>query len=738
MSLSKLPWAVVSTGPTSDFETLLLQFEIPIQRISINDSTLDQLHQYHTLIILGDHYPNLPTEIDKLNQLIEVACKQEMPVFAEFIPVAGIFTSEILHPKFMRIVADNNNHPLLQGIPQFSLFETHRCYYLAPDTKNNINEANSFTTIAWFGKVTGANVAYLGFPNEKTPAFASKGKNSNQIYVATRISNYITMEYRLRQRWERLIFNIIKSLAGSTIKLYPKISSFKPYDGKTILLEKLTEYSDKSRDFLYLQTVKHGLEWFFNAKMFAGENAIKMDSGKQGVYEGLYTGFDPEGTKSIFLNTMGEAHLSQRADCTMDTMLCFSLAGYLKNLKVAQNNNTVISDDIKAWDQVGKNLLELAFKEWQYYDQSVCRGLFGWYNDSFDKYVFYGDDNGRSTLSLLLCAILSGESNPLLFDRAAAAINGLKFTQGKNGHRLFRIELRQFYLYGGRKGLRQKVTFFKPKLGAHYEAWSYAAMLYGGIIFDDSSLIQLISKGIHDYMKKFPDLPIEHSVNDDFSKLLIAVTYLYQATKEPRHLEYIQKILEFFLKVQDPVTGGIPEGDPFKRRHTREKTNKNYGTIEASVYSTPEDRITDQLYSTPFLAWAFYCVYKTGKFPQVKNALLKLLDYLSAIQIQSSNHQLNGAWMRAFDLIHGEYYGSNGDTGWGAYSIESGWMVAPTLTVFCMYLLDIDPFAAFPIGLQQRVKEIYSKEEQFQLSLEKDWQKYTPKPPNRLKIVDLP
>jgi hypothetical protein len=29
--------------------------------------------------------------------------------------------------------------------------------------------------------------------------------------------------------------------------------------------------------------------------------------------------------------------------------------------------------------------------------------------------------------------------------------------------------------------------------------------------------------------------------------------------------------------------------------------------------------------------------------------------------------------MRAYDLSLGEYFGNNGDTGWGPYCMESGW-----------------------------------------------------------------
>jgi hypothetical protein len=52
----------------------------------------------------------------------------------------------------------------------------------------------------------------------------------------------------------------------------------------------------------------------------------------------------------------------------------------------------------------------------------------------------------------------------------------------------------------------------------------------------------------------------------------------------------------------------------------------------------------------------------------------KLAQYLCRIQIRSERHpELDGGWFRAFDFNRWEYWASNADAGWGAWSIETGW-----------------------------------------------------------------
>ena len=69
----------------------------------------------------------------------------------------------------------------------------------------------------------------------------------------------------------------------------------------------------------------------------------------------------------------------------------------------------------------------------------------------------------------------------------------------------------------------------------------------------------------------------------------------------------------------------------------------------------------------------------------------KLSEFLIRIQVKSEKHsEVDGGWFRAFDYRQWEYWGSNADSGWGAWSIETGWTQAWIPTVLAMRELRIN------------------------------------------------
>lgn len=59
----------------------------------------------------------------------------------------------------------------------------------------------------------------------------------------------------------------------------------------------------------------------------------------------------------------------------------------------------------------------------------------------------------------------------------------------------------------------------------------------------------------------------------------------------------------------------------------------------------------------------------------MKRAEDRLADFLVRIQARSETHpELDGAWYRGFDFEKWDYWGSDGDVGWGVWCIETGWI----------------------------------------------------------------
>lgn len=694
---------IITSEEKNAFIEIVDELGIPFEIISLN-KLREEMSSYNALVVLADEYPEIVDESEAIHRLITHFSEADLPVFCEYMPIPGLVSSKTWSREHTRLIAREENTVILDGIESLSLFETHQNTFLKtePGYEDRVQEIMSF------GRVAGVYDAVYGLPSQ---TYLGIGREGSLVFSTIRISAFDRMEYRLKVRFGRLLLNLCRFLCGEWFKI-ERASIRNPFDNRDDM--NLDNGMDSgARRKLYTKSLKKGLEWFRKAEMFPNPD------GMGGVFEGFTSEFDTNGQKSYrFDEKLG--YKIQRADCTADTGLSFYLASQIRE------SDTLKDKDSELYYVISQNLFHELFSYWQHYDQSILRGLFGWSNSPYDYNVSYSDDNGRVIFESLLYAYCKRDLGA--FKRAYSGVIALRNTTGKNGHRWRRIDLKHFYKKKGRRWFRRHRVRRKRYGSPHYDAWTFTALLYGAYLIHDISTVRLVEKGIRDYMKKFPKIHVEHSVGDDFSKLLISCVMLYENTKKKRHREYIDQIVEFFAAYQDPETGAIPEIDPLGTHARTEKSNKKYGTGESALYMDRGDTITDQLYSLGFLAMALFFAYKTGKCSKAHHMLVRLLDYLCSIQLNSKNPQLNGAWTRGFDYRHGEPYGANGDIGWGAYCIETGWTMGPILTSLAMYLLDFDPYSPLTKEFQDKVCQDFVEEKRRQASIEKDWVENTPEP----------
>ena len=95
------------------------------------------------------------------------------------------------------------------------------------------------------------------------------------------------------------------------------------------------------------------------------------------------------------------------------------------------------------------------------------------------------------------------------------------------------------------------------------------------------------------------------------------------------------------------------------------------------------------------------------KDPFYTEAEDKLAQFLCRIQVRSEAHpELDGAWYRAFDFRKWEYWASNGDSGWGAWCIETGWTQAWITSVLAMRQMKT---SLWDITADSRIKDHFAK-----------------------------
>jgi hypothetical protein len=86
------------------------------------------------------------------------------------------------------------------------------------------------------------------------------------------------------------------------------------------------------------------------------------------------------------------------------------------------------------------------------------------------------------------------------------------------------------------------------------------------------------------------------------------------------------------------------------------------------------DPVTDLLYTGAFALFGVHEAAAATGEKLYSESEDKLADFICRVQVRSERRpELNGAWFRAFDYRRWAYWASNADSGWGAWSVESGW-----------------------------------------------------------------
>jgi hypothetical protein len=104
------------------------------------------------------------------------------------------------------------------------------------------------------------------------------------------------------------------------------------------------------------------------------------------------------------------------------------------------------------------------------------------------------------------------------------------------------------------------------------------------------------------------------------------------------------------------------------------KSNEQYGTCETSLLQTNGDPVSDMIYTSNFALLGLTEAAAATGDEKLRLAGDRLAEFLVRIQIRSPSHpELDGGWFRGFDYRRWDYWGSNGDAGWGTWCTETGW-----------------------------------------------------------------
>jgi len=230
-------------------------------------------------------------------------------------------------------------------------------------------------------------------------------------------------------------------------------------------------------------------------------------------------------------------------------------------------------------------------------------------------------------------------------------------------------------------------------LAPHYQAWIWASYLWLYDKTKDPLLLERTRSAIRLMMDNYPDgWRWTNGIQQERGRMLLTLAWLIRVDDRPEHRAWLQRLAGDMQKCQD-ASGAIREelGPPGHGGYRPPVSNAEYGTREAAAIQENGDPMADMLYTCNFSFLGLHEAYAATGDPRYRRLADGLAEFFVRIQVASRAHpELDGAWFRSFDYDKWDYWGSNADAGWGAWSVEVGWTQAWIPTVLALRELELN------------------------------------------------
>lgn len=651
--------------------------QLIVKRCDSPTAAIDAAEPGSGVLLLADGYPAQTTPLDatvfvkaagkKLRLYVEYpsflpGCKLGIPSRTRW--ERGVIASDVFAPhlKKLRILA------------------IHDCHFVPLDMKQ---------PLVIVGRVAGFDTAVFGLPKQAHPILCElpAGDHSGPVLVSTtKLSNFITARYAPSDAWSaiwRYVFTWLQP--ESEIHDLKWTASVRPSFGPA---EELPQDVER-------QALQRGIDWYFRSRMLLSPSRLARynrptgqipakedgpDSGQDWANRiapmsnleepggdgslGVLEGFDAR----IFFNGNQPVRWWLRADCNGEIAGTLATAGAVLKEDRYQKTAANIGD----WLYF-RSMMSLGNRA---NPKHPAYGLIGW-NDtphyvgpgSIDGYsVYYGDDNARSMLGMMLAA--AALKTDRYDERLLKCLLANLRLSGQLGTQPDRINEAPLVRAGWRKHFDDR-SFHSS---THYQAYLWACYLWAYRETGFHLFLQRAKAAIGETMKIYPKTGEWNSSTR--ARALLPLAWLVRVEDTPEHRAWLRKFADDLLATQDASSGAIREKiDKIAEGvFPPPASNEAYGTTETPVIQQNGDPICDLLYTTNFALLGLHEAAAATGDAFYSKAEDKLVRFLCRIQVRSKDHpELDGAWFRSFDFQRWEYWGSNADAGWGAWCIEAGW-----------------------------------------------------------------
>jgi hypothetical protein len=623
-------------------------------RFATPEEAIRHAPEHAGVLILADEYPAKTTPLAE--NLYEVAAAKKLRLFVEypsFLP--GMNLSAPRPTSLERVVAAADVFG--PALKKMQILAVHDCHFVKADA------IHPYLVVA---KVAGFDRAVFGLKDTKVFPILFEHPRGKVLVSTTKLSQFVTARYApkaaLQAMWKFVFDWLAPGAKTPTLDWTPTV---RPTYGRE---EKLP--ADAAR-----RAIVRGIDWHTKAGMLLSEEGRKyyekyhaqkkadpntpLDAypppgwgagdGRYGVLEGVSSRIRYDGKQPY--------RWWLRSDCNGESSLAFALRWKL--------------DGDEHSKQIAENLLD-----WVYFRSGLFQadpaqpnyGLIFWASDN--RQALYQDNDVKVMLG---CLGTSGAIGSDRWDEALIKNILANFrTTGSLGFRGLRLENSQLLERGWQSYWRDGKISYTP----HYEVWTWAVYLW---LYDktrDPLLLERTRHALGMMMKAYPNRwQWTNSLQIERGRMLLPLAWLVRVDDRPEHRAWLKRIADDMERCQDQC-GAIREelGAMQRGRHRPPLTNAAYGRGEAPLIQQNGDPVADLLYTCNFALLGLHEAYAATGEAQYRRMADRLAEFLVRIQVRSEVHpELDGGWFRAFDDRQWDYWGSNADRAWGAWSIEVGW-----------------------------------------------------------------
>ena len=631
---------IFSCSASNDLFRVASDRGVALKRFDTPQAAVEAAAEGDGVLLLADGYPQQTTAVPP--DVFAQAAHKRLRVYVEYpasLPGMKIEPSRTVRLE-RTVVASDAFGP---SLARMRILIIHGCHFLPMEAK---------MPHLVLARVAGYDTAVFGLPESEVHPLLFEHPRGNILVATTKLSQFVTARYAPTDAWPavwRMVFAwLTPGAAGPEMNW---TSTVRPSYGRDAVIP-ATAATD---------AIVRGVDWHTKARLLvhsswkdrprraAPDDSWPCGDGELGLIEGVRSEVDYLGRQPV---TWG-----LRSDCNGESALAFALRAGIDN-------------DARS-ARIASNLLDwLYFRSGMFIDapEKPSYGLIAWTPDAAG--ALYQDNDVKAMLGCMGTAAILGTDR--WDEKLLTNILANFRTTGRLGFRGERIEHPELL----RRGWRSFWDAPLVRLSPHFEAWTWAAYLW---LYDKTHFAPLRERtklGIRLMMEKYPGGWFwTNGIQQERARMLLVLAWLLRIEDTPEHRAWLDRIATDIAAAQDDC-GAIREelGDVAMGYFPPPESNASYGTNEAPLIHANGDPVADLLYTCNFAFLGLHEAAAVTGDERYRRMEDKLADFLVRIQVRSdAQPELDGAWFRAFDYKRWEYFGSNADSGWGAWAVECGW-----------------------------------------------------------------